>query len=74
MFSLAAVRFHTPHRNAAISNLICIVTLNEFTIFVKLASGAETELSKIVNDKGYWMFCGHSNRHQNGFALRCLIA
>ena len=33
----------------------------QFTIRSKLPSGAETELSKIVNGKGDWLFYGHAN-------------
>lgn len=37
---------------------------NQFTIRSRVASGAQTELSKIVNGKGDWMFYGHSNAAQ----------
>lgn len=33
---------------------------HQFTIRAKLPSGAETELSKIVNGHGDWMFYGHA--------------
>lgn len=33
----------------------------EFTIRSRVPSGAETELSKIVNGKGDWMFYGHAS-------------
>ncbi|MCK0102549.1 hypothetical protein MWU63_09580 [Pseudohalocynthiibacter sp. F2068] len=45
----------------------------QFTIRARVTSGAETELSKIVNGKGDWMFYGHSNERQDGFALWWLI-
>ncbi|MDA8746640.1 hypothetical protein N9M66_00330 [Litoreibacter sp.] len=38
---------------------------NQFTIRSRVASGAQTELSKIVNGKGDWMFYGHSNAAQD---------
>lgn len=34
---------------------------HQFTIRSRVASGAQTELSKIVEDKGDWMFYGHSD-------------
>lgn len=37
---------------------------HQFTIRSRVASGAQTELSKIVNGKGDWMFYGHSNAAQ----------
>ncbi len=46
---------------------------HQFTIRSKVASGAETELSKIVNGKGDWMFYGHSNITQNGVGHWWLI-
>ncbi|MEP5761143.1 MAG: hypothetical protein ABJ327_17875 [Litoreibacter sp.] len=46
---------------------------NEFTIRSKVASGAETELSKIVNGKGDWMFYGHANASQTGIEQWSLI-
>ena len=36
-------------------------------------SGALTELAKIVNGEGDWLFCGHSNASQTGFDLWWLI-
>jgi hypothetical protein len=39
---------------------------HQFTIRSRVASGAETELSRIVNGKGDWMFYGHSNAAQTG--------
>ncbi|RYH08889.1 hypothetical protein [Tropicimonas sp. IMCC6043] len=38
----------------------------DFTIRSRIPSGAETELSKIVNGKGDWLFYGHSNETQTG--------
>ncbi|MEM7470723.1 MAG: hypothetical protein AAF340_05170, partial [Pseudomonadota bacterium] len=46
---------------------------NQITIRSKLPSGAPTELSKIVNGKGDWMFYGHSNASQDGIAHWSLI-
>lgn len=45
----------------------------EFTVRARRDSGAETELSKIVNGWGDWMFYGHSNDAENGFAVWWLI-
>lgn len=45
----------------------------EFTIRARRESGAETELSKIINGWGDWMFYGHSNAEQNHFDLWWLI-
>jgi hypothetical protein len=45
----------------------------EFTIRAKRDSGAETELSKIINGWGDWMFYGHSNEAQNNVSLWWLI-
>lgn len=45
----------------------------EVTIRAKLDSGVETELSKIVNGWGDWMFYGHSNEEQKHFELWWLI-
>ena len=39
---------------------------NQFTIRSRVASCAETELSKIVNGNGDWMFYGPSNAAQTG--------
>lgn len=45
----------------------------EFTIRARRDSGAETELSKIVNGWGDWLFYGHSNDEEKDFALWWLI-
>jgi hypothetical protein len=45
----------------------------EFTVRAKRDSGAETELSKIVNGWGDWMFYGHSDAEEKQFALWWLI-
>lgn len=45
----------------------------EFTIRAKRDSGAETELSKIVNGWGDWMFYGHSDEEEKHFAIWWLI-
>ncbi|WP_299960776.1 hypothetical protein [uncultured Roseobacter sp.] len=37
---------------------------HQFTIRSRVASGAQTELSKIVEGKGDWMFYGHSDASQ----------
>ncbi|WP_187432378.1 hypothetical protein ROLI_008880 [Roseobacter fucihabitans] len=37
---------------------------HQFTIRSRVASGAQTELSKIVEGKGDWMFYGHSDAAQ----------
>lgn len=47
--------------------------LYEFTIRARRDSGAETELSKIVNGWGDWLFYGHSDQAETGFALWWLI-
>ena len=44
---------------------------------MRVPSGAETELSKIVNGKADWMFCGHTSadhrtREATGACLRHL--
>ncbi|WP_297754653.1 hypothetical protein [uncultured Shimia sp.] len=39
---------------------------HQFTIRSRVPSGAETELSKIVNGKGDWMFYGHASARQDG--------
>ena len=46
---------------------------NEFTIRFKRDSGAKTELQKITEGWGDWMFYGHSNDQQDGFALWWLL-
>ena len=46
---------------------------NQFTIRSRLPAGAPTELSKIVNGKGDWMFYGHSDAGQTGIAQWQLI-
>ena len=45
----------------------------QFTIRSAVASGAQTELSKIVNGNGDWMFYGHSNADQTGLEAWWLI-
>ncbi len=45
----------------------------DFTIRSRLSSGAETELSKIVNGHGDWMFYGHANPTETGFDRWWLI-
>lgn len=45
----------------------------EFTIRARRDSGAETELSKIVNGWGDWMFYGHSDAEGKQFELWWLI-
>ncbi len=46
---------------------------HQFTIRSQVASGAQTELSKIVNGNGDWMFYGHSNAAQTGLDAWWLI-
>lgn len=46
---------------------------NEFTIRAKLKSGGETELSKIINGWGTWMFYGHSAPCETKLAAWMLI-
>ncbi len=46
---------------------------HQFTIRSQVASGAQTELAKIVNGKGDWMFYGHSNTAQTGLEAWWLI-
>ena len=46
---------------------------HQFTIRSAVASGAQTELSKIVNGNGDWMFYGHSNTDQTGLEAWWLI-
>lgn len=46
---------------------------HQFTIRSAVASGRQTELSKIVNGKGDWMFYGHSNAAQTGLDAWWLI-
>lgn len=46
---------------------------HQFTIRSAVASGAQTELSKIVNGNGDWMFYGHSNAAQTGIDAWWLI-
>ncbi len=46
---------------------------HQFTIRSAVASGRQTELSKIVNGKGDWMFYGHSNEAQTGLDAWWLI-
>lgn len=45
----------------------------QFTIRAKVASGAKTELAKMVEGHGDWMFYGHSNQASDGFALWWLL-
>lgn len=45
----------------------------EFTIRSKLDSGTKTELSKIVDGWGDWMFYGHAASQGDGFARWFLI-
>lgn len=45
----------------------------QFTIRAKVPSNGETELAKIVNGKGDWMFYGHTNDRQDGLAQWWLI-
>ena len=47
---------------------------HQFTIRSRVASGAETELSKIVNGKGDWLFYGHANASQTAIDSWYLIA
>lgn len=46
---------------------------HQFTIRSTVSSGAQTELSKIVNGHGDWMFYGHSNPSQTGLDAWWLI-
>ncbi|AXI48503.1 hypothetical protein C1J03_22400 [Sulfitobacter sp. SK012] len=46
---------------------------HQFTIRSAVASGRQTELSKIVNGNGDWMFYGHSNAAQTGLDAWWLI-
>ena len=46
---------------------------HQFTIRAKLDNGAETELSKIVNGWGTWMFYGHSAPCQTRLAAWMLL-
>lgn len=46
---------------------------NEFTVRCKRDSGAKTELEKITEGWGDWMFYGHANDRQDGFALWWLL-
>lgn len=45
----------------------------QFTIRAEVASGAETELSKIVNGKGDWMFYGHADLSETHLSSWWLI-
>ena len=45
----------------------------QFTVRSRLPSGAETELSKIVNGKGDWLFYGHANASQTAVERWYLI-
>ena len=46
---------------------------NQFTLRSRVPSGAETELSKIVNGKGDWMFYGHANAAGDGIESWSLL-
>lgn len=46
---------------------------HQFTIRCQRDSGAKTELAKITEGWGDWMFYGHSNQTQDGFDLWNLI-
>ncbi len=46
---------------------------HQFTIRSAVASGRQTELSKIVNGNGDWMFYGHSDAAQTGLDAWWLI-
>jgi len=46
---------------------------HQITIRSGVPSGAETELSKIVNGKGDWLFYGHSNADQTAVESWYLI-
>ena len=46
---------------------------HQFAIRSRVASGAETELSKIVNGKGDWLFYGHANAPQTAIESWYLI-
>ena len=46
---------------------------HQFTIRSHVASGRQTELAKIVNGHGDWMFYGHSNASQTGLESWWLI-
>ncbi|WP_336042551.1 hypothetical protein [Pseudooceanicola nanhaiensis] len=46
---------------------------HQFTIRSKLPSGAETELSKIINGAGDWMFYGHASVTGEGLSAWWLI-
>jgi len=45
----------------------------DFTIRSRVPSGSQTELSKIVNGDGDWLFYGHANAAETGFDLWWLI-
>ena len=46
---------------------------HQFTIRSAVPSGAQTELSKIVNGNGDWMFYGHSNASETALEAWWLI-
>lgn len=46
---------------------------NEFTIRCRIPSGGKTELSKIVEGKGDWMFYGHADAANTNIAAWWLI-
>ena len=45
----------------------------DFTIRSRVGSGATTELAKIVNGEGDWLFYGHANASETGFDLWWLL-
>ncbi|VDS10736.1 hypothetical protein PARHAE_03955 [Paracoccus haematequi] len=45
----------------------------DFTIRSRLPSGNQTELAKIVNGEGDWLFYGHANAAETGFDLWWLL-
>lgn len=45
----------------------------QFTLRSHVPSGAQTELAKVVNGHGDWMFYGHANAAENGVAAWWLI-
>ena len=46
---------------------------NQFTVRAESRFGGETELAKIVNGKGDWMFYGHALPSGHGLASWCLL-
>lgn len=45
----------------------------EFTVRSKSQNGGTTELEKMVNGFGDWMFYGHSNDNETGFSLWAVV-